>query len=346
MSLYLGPGPLANTFSVHNFIGGGQLPTFVDVTITNSLTLTGATVFGQPTWNASQGITLSTAAQPNVTSLGTLTGLSISGSSTVSITQTGAGTNNITLSNSTDNVGRIAAASGNDLMMFTPTNQNFRVWSATKSGDAFRVADSSGLATALFGLTVSSGALNMTPGSISGQAFQISTSTVAASAGFGLGLNTAGAMVLQASGNNDLLASYRAKAGLDANSHTGVRAVQFYAANPLITNAPDSLYGLYVEALTAASTTENAALFLNTPSGAATNRVIDTQVGFIVDASGNVVVPSGATFKTTSGGSTTISTGVGSVRMSSANPATNTAWIPLTYAGTTYFVPAWTTNAP
>ena len=47
-----------------------------------------------------------------------------------------------------------------------------------------------------------------------------------------------------------------------------------------------------------------------------------------------------------SGGSTTISTGVGSVKMSSVNAATNTAWIPIAYAGTTYYVPAYTTNAP
>lgn len=47
-----------------------------------------------------------------------------------------------------------------------------------------------------------------------------------------------------------------------------------------------------------------------------------------------------------SGGSTTISTGVGSVRMSTANAATNTSWIPIQYAGTTYYVPGWTTNAP
>ena len=46
------------------------------------------------------------------------------------------------------------------------------------------------------------------------------------------------------------------------------------------------------------------------------------------------------------GGSTTISTGVGSVKMSTANAATNTAWIPIKYAGTTYYVPGWTTNAP
>jgi hypothetical protein len=52
------------------------------------------------------------------------------------------------------------------------------------------------------------------------------------------------------------------------------------------------------------------------------------------------------TLNIASGGSTTISSGVGSVKMSTANPATNTAWIPIQYAGTTYYVPGWTTNAP
>lgn len=46
------------------------------------------------------------------------------------------------------------------------------------------------------------------------------------------------------------------------------------------------------------------------------------------------------------GGSTTISTGVGSVKMSSVNAANNAAWIPVTYAGTVYYVPGWTTNSP
>lgn len=42
-----------------------------------TLTLTGGTVAGAPTWSSSQAITLSTAAQPNVTSLGTLTALQV-----------------------------------------------------------------------------------------------------------------------------------------------------------------------------------------------------------------------------------------------------------------------------
>lgn len=48
-----------------------------------TLTLTGATVAGAPTWSSNQAITLSTAAQPNVTSLGTLTGLTMGGTLTM-----------------------------------------------------------------------------------------------------------------------------------------------------------------------------------------------------------------------------------------------------------------------
>lgn len=64
-----------------------------------------------------------------------------------------------------------------------------------------------------------------------------------------------------------------------------------------------------------------------------------------IDTGGVVTITSGL-FNIPSGGSTTISTGVGSVRMSTVNAATNTAWIPIQYAGTQYYVPAWTTNAP
>lgn len=48
-----------------------------------TLTLTGATVAGAPTWSSSQAITLSTAAQPNVTSLGTLTVLAAANSASL-----------------------------------------------------------------------------------------------------------------------------------------------------------------------------------------------------------------------------------------------------------------------
>jgi len=62
-------------------------------------------------------------------------------------------------------------------------------------------------------------------------------------------------------------------------------------------------------------------------------------------ANGNVRVLDGA-LDILTGGSTTISTGVGSVKMSTANAATNTVWIPIKYNGTTYYVPGFTTNAP
>lgn len=63
----------------------------------------------------------------------------------------------------------------------------------------------------------------------------------------------------------------------------------------------------------------------------------------IVYVSGSIKL---TTLNILSGGSTTISTGVGSVKMSTANPATNTSWIPIQYAGVQYFIPAFTTNAP
>jgi hypothetical protein len=46
------------------------------------------------------------------------------------------------------------------------------------------------------------------------------------------------------------------------------------------------------------------------------------------------------------GGSTAISTGAGSVKMASANPAINTVWIPVTYDGKVYYVPGFDTPTP
>lgn len=72
-------------------------PNTTAVNIPGSLVLTGATVTGTPTWASSQAITLSTAAQPNVTSLGTLTGLAVtSGASlTVTLTRSGSATGTV-----------------------------------------------------------------------------------------------------------------------------------------------------------------------------------------------------------------------------------------------------------
>lgn len=64
-----------------------------------------------------------------------------------------------------------------------------------------------------------------------------------------------------------------------------------------------------------------------------------------LDPAGNLALLTGV-LDTKTGGSTTISTGVGSIRMSTANAATNTVWIPMKYNGTTYYVAGYTTNAP
>lgn len=44
--------------------------------------------------------------------------------------------------------------------------------------------------------------------------------------------------------------------------------------------------------------------------------------------------------------SSTISTGVGSVKMSTTNPATNDSWIKIYIGTVAHWIPAWTTNAP
>ena len=77
---------VAGTFPAGSF----SMPTLA---VTSGLTLTGATITGTPTWSSSQAITLSTAAQASVTSLGTLTALAIGAGSTTNaliVTTTGA----------------------------------------------------------------------------------------------------------------------------------------------------------------------------------------------------------------------------------------------------------------
>ncbi|HSW89963.1 MAG TPA: MerR family DNA-binding transcriptional regulator [Patescibacteria group bacterium] len=69
--------------------GSGIITSAGTLTASNGLTLTSGTlalgsntVSGTPTWSSNQAITLSTAAQPNITSVGTLTSLTVSGTAT------------------------------------------------------------------------------------------------------------------------------------------------------------------------------------------------------------------------------------------------------------------------
>ena len=76
---------LTGTALVAALTASGAITANAGLTVASgqTLTLTGATVAGTPTWSSSQAITLSTAAQPNITSVGTLTGLTVSGNTTV-----------------------------------------------------------------------------------------------------------------------------------------------------------------------------------------------------------------------------------------------------------------------
>lgn len=78
----------------------------------------------------------------------------------------------------------------------------------------------------------------------------------------------------------------------------------------------------------------------------------------IASTTGNIVATAGqviaggdtggvaSTIAITNANSTTISSGTGTVSMSTANPGTNAAWIKIYVGVTAYWIPAWTTNAP
>lgn len=79
-----GAGATAQTITGANTVLSGTLTAGGTVTLgANTLALASATVSGTPTWSSNQAITLSTAAQPNITSLGSLTSLSMAGTLTM-----------------------------------------------------------------------------------------------------------------------------------------------------------------------------------------------------------------------------------------------------------------------
>jgi hypothetical protein len=70
---FAGPtGLLTQDNASFSFDDAANRLTVANLTVPTGLTLSGATITGTPTWSSSQAITLSTAAQPNITSLGTL----------------------------------------------------------------------------------------------------------------------------------------------------------------------------------------------------------------------------------------------------------------------------------
>jgi hypothetical protein len=76
----------------------------------------------------------------------------------------------------------------------------------------------------------------------------------------------------------------------------------------------------------------------------ATTGSIKATAGQVI--AGGDVAGVASTTSLTNSESTTISTGVGSVKMSTTNAANNAAWIKIYIGTVAYWIPAWTTNAP
>lgn len=136
-------------------------------------------------------------------------------------------------------------------------------------------------------------------------------------------------------------------------------AYGYVAGSLLTTGNQNTLIGDGAGTNYASSESNNICLGYNTNGTVGESNI--TRIGSIITTTafigGQVVASGSVTASGDSGGiattttlsnanSTTISTGVGSVKMSSANPATNSAWIKIYIGTTAYWIPAWTTNSP
>lgn len=117
------------------------------------------------------------------------------------------------------------------------------------------------------------------------------------------------------SGTNGLLAGIDVEIGIIAGS-----------AN--VTNAD----GINIRTFAARATTATASgLRVAAPTGGTVNHAINVVSG---------------TVNIATGGSTSISSGTGTIKMTTANNADSAVWIPFSYDGTTYMVPGFATHAP
>lgn len=135
--------------------------------------------------------------------------------------------------------------------------------------------------------------------------------------------------------------------GINHSAVTANQSAHIRLANP----------GQVLQVLASGITTNGNALYAAT-SGKVQCGAVGPRIGYSVNANAAdgamirmLYMPermayAGDYIGATNGGSTTISSGAGSVKMSNASAADNTAWIPIKYNGTTYYVPGWTTNSP
>lgn len=138
-------GTLTGTLTLTGATVAGQptwssSQTFPGATINNANTLAlgTSTVSGTPTWSSNQAITLSTAAQPNVTSVGTLAGLTMTGTLAMSSTPVISGSPACTLGATTVTTlgtgGNVTLADGNNIVVNATTGTQIATATTQKLG--------------------------------------------------------------------------------------------------------------------------------------------------------------------------------------------------------------------
>lgn len=139
-------------------LGTDSTPTFTSLTLTSGLTLTGTTITGAPTWSSSQAITLSTAAQTNITSVGTLSGLTLAAAGVANWS------GRARLSSSADGIIELENAAATDFtrLCFGGTTASFPSLKRSTTSLHARLADDSGFASFQANDITANGNVNVT----------------------------------------------------------------------------------------------------------------------------------------------------------------------------------------
>jgi hypothetical protein len=182
-----------------------------------TLTLTGATVAGAPTWSSSQAITLSTAAQPNVTSLGTIAAL---------VAGTGAFSGAISQPVGTTNFYNISGTTGVGYLESVTGGAFIGIYGGTHATKANQLDIVGGSGINILNNAAVTGTLGVT-GAISGGNGLVVTGT-------GSGIAAAATqMILGATGATSSIAVYGTAAGAGNRGAFGIISADSAGANAL-----------------------------------------------------------------------------------------------------------------